>query len=301
MGEKNLWAIVLAAGDGRRLSAFTANSQGVSVPKQYCSFGCGRPMLHWALDRAASLAPPERVVTVVARDHRSFWEGGLPGLPDENVIVQPRNRGTAAGILLPLIEIMKRDADAIVVLLPSDHHVEDEEKLREAALRAAEAVEERRERLVLLGISPGSAETEYGWILPRTRRGLTRPVARFVEKPDPLTAAELLREGAVWNSFVIVSYARTLLELYGQALPRLLEAFLRELVVAPGPGSLERLYAEVPTVDFSRDLLERVCDRLELLVVSPCGWTDLGTPARLKKFLETSASRRQAQSAALSA
>ncbi len=295
----NLWVIVLAAGEGRRLSALTKDSAGVSVPKQYCSFGRSRSMVHWALDRARALVPDERIVTVVAREHRAYWELDLRALPAENVIVQPRNRGTAAGILMPLVEILKRDPEATVVVLPSDHQVDDEEVLTRSIQKAIARVSERPDRLVLLGITPDGAgngggtqslETEYGWILPAARRSpACHAVERFVEKPDTSTATELLLQGAVWNSFVFTSSARTLLLLYGQVLPELQEPFLRKLVVGPHPRALDELYEELPSRDFSRELLERVPERLELVVVPPCGWSDLGTPSRLRRFLDASA------------
>ncbi len=301
MHDENLWVIVLAAGEGRRLSALTTDARGVPVPKQFCSFGRERPMVQWALDRAKGLAPVERIVTIVATEHRRWWETALSGLPDENVIVQPRNRGTAAGILLPLIEILRRDPHARVVLLPSDHYVADEAALGSAAQRAVKAVQLRPERVVLLGITPDDVETEYGWILPRSRRGPVHPVARFVEKPDARVAADLLGRGAVWNSFVLAGAAKTLLYLYDETLPDLAESFLRELVVLPRPGGLEALYADLPTNDFSRELLERVADRLDVVVAPPCGWSDLGTPARLRTFLETPRGLQPSRPAALSA
>ena len=90
-------------------------------------------MLRWALDRACSAVPKEHVVTVVAEQHRRFWERELSDFPAGNVLVQPRNRGTAAGLLLPLLDLsLHRDAAARVLVLASDHYVEDERTLRES-------------------------------------------------------------------------------------------------------------------------------------------------------------------------
>lgn len=280
------WVIVLAAGDGRRISAFTRSEPGVSVPKQYCSFGRDRSMLQSTLDRAMRLAPRERIVTIVAADHRVWWQPELGSLLPGNVVVQPRNRGTAAGVLLPLVHILKRDPRATVVVLPSDHHVEDEDALQRALEEALRAVAAEPSHLVLLGIEPEEADADYGWILPAgSRNEPTRAVKRFIEKPTEAVAAELLEQGAVLNSFLFAASARTLLLSIGEALPALLESFLRDLVVLPREG-LEELYMKLPVRDFSRDVLERVTHRLRLLPVPPCGWTDLGTPSRLRRFLE---------------
>ena len=107
-GNNGLWAIILAAGDGSRVSALTTDAVGSVVPKQFCSFGGEKTMLRWALDRARSIVPAEHVVTVVAEQHARFWAGELAGVSPENVVVQPHNRGTAAGLLLPLLHVVRR-------------------------------------------------------------------------------------------------------------------------------------------------------------------------------------------------
>jgi mannose-1-phosphate guanylyltransferase len=286
------WVIVLAAGEGRRLGALTTSPEGTPTPKQYCSFGRGPSMIQRTLDRALRLTPRERVVVVVAQEHRGWWQNELGPCLASNVVVQPRNRGTAAGILLPLVHVLKRDSAATVVVLPSDHYVEDEGTLRSALASAIGAARAERDHLVLLGIEPDApgADVEYGWILPgRACSTATHAVERFVEKPDGASAAELRSRGAVWNSFLFVAGGGTLLRSFGRALPQVLEPFLRELVVMPRDGGLEELYARLPVNDFSRDVLE-VVPGLRLLKVPPCGWTDIGTPQRLSRFLEASTS-----------
>lgn len=105
-----VWGLVLAGGDGSRLHSHTLNGQGVAVPMQYCSWQGGTSLLADALNRAAAVAPQERLCAVVAAQHRQWWaEGILDCIPDSNVFVQPRNRGTAHGILLSLVKISARD------------------------------------------------------------------------------------------------------------------------------------------------------------------------------------------------
>lgn len=283
--EASPWAVVLAAGDGRRIQAHARGPDGTPVPKQFCGFGRRDSMLRWALSRARGVAPPERIVTIVARDHARWWKTDLHDVLPENVVVQPRNRGTAAGVLLPLVRVLARDPEAVVVVLPSDHYVADEGALARALNRGVEVVRRHPSRVVLLGITPEEPDSDYGWILPGKPLGThVRSVVDFVEKPIRAVASELHSGGALWNSFMFVANARTLLHLYSYLLPDLLEPFLRELVVSPRL-TLEGLYDEAPTCDFSRDLLQRAADRLSVLAVPPCGWTDLGTPSRLARHL----------------
>src|SRR4030095_2964760 len=99
------WALVLAAGEGSRLRTLTTTHNGVAVPKQFCSLQGGPSLLQETLHRAEAIAPRKRVCTIVAAQHRRWFEGPLWSLPAQNVIVQPENRGTAIGLLLPILHI----------------------------------------------------------------------------------------------------------------------------------------------------------------------------------------------------
>jgi mannose-1-phosphate guanylyltransferase len=277
----HLWAVVLAAGEGRRVSAWTADARG-AVPKQYCSFGGPRAMVHWALDRARGVVAPGHVVVVVAEEHRRFWSRELAALPQPNIVVQPRNRGTAPGILLPLLTIYRRDSKARVVVLPSDHYVTRERILRTALLRAARVPSGGEGRVVLLGMTPTDLDPEYGWIVPN--RSQSGRVSGFVEKPDFETAAGLKALGALLSTFMLVADASALLRLYEEALPELFRSFLGRS--NGNYQAREDLYETIRDADFSRDVLERFADRLSLLPVPDCGWSDLGTPARVQRFLD---------------
>jgi len=287
-GSANRWALVLAAGEGTRLRALTTDRSGIAVPKQFCSLQGGPSLLEETLQRAARLAPRDRIVTVVAADHRPWWQSELANLPERSIVVQPSNRGTAPGILLPLLSILERDPKARIAVLPSDHFVADEISLAQSIGAAFDAVERDPGRLVLLGIEPDAPETEYGWILPRAGAdfGLAE-VEAFVEKPEARLAAELLARGAVWNSFLFVARAATLLKLFRKRLPELAAAFERTAKrKGDRAAALAELYQELEAADFSRRLLQQSAAELRLLSVLACGWSDLGTPTRVAQCLQ---------------
>lgn len=287
-GREHLWAVVLAGGNGSRVSGLTSGPAGVAAPKQYCTFGRATCMLRWALDRAATVVPRERVLTIVAEEHRRFWDGELKDLPPGNVVVQPRNRGTAAGILLPFLEILlHRDPRGRVLVLPSDHYVADEPVLRRALREALGVPRTPDGRLVVLGMTPTADDPEYGWIVPASARGgALRDVAGFVEKPDAQTARDLVGSGALLNTLMFVADGRALLPIYEETLPRLLHPFLRLLREDVDGRALAGLYETLPVSDFSREVLERSPHRLSVLPVPDCGWSDLGTPERIQTFLD---------------
>jgi len=286
------WAIVLAAGEGTRLRELTTRS-GIATPKQFCSLRGGRSLLGDALARAARIVPRKRIVVVVAEEHRRFWEPEVAGLAPENVVVQPRNKGTAAGILLPALSVLERDPGARLAFLPSDHFVAREYVI-EASLRLAlESLDEHESLdghvggLTLLGITPDAPETGYGWIVPAKSDRLLRPVERFVEKPPEGDASELFASGALWNSFLFAVEGGTLLRFFEGRLPELVASFRGALAVEASSRAerLDALYAELETHDFSHDVLQANERRLRLEIVPPCGWTDLGTPARVAACL----------------
>ncbi|MFO1463296.1 MAG: sugar phosphate nucleotidyltransferase [bacterium] len=287
--ENNRWAIVLAAGEGSRLRCLTTDASGTAVPKQYCSFQRPHSMLRDALLRAERLIPKERIVTIVAAGHERWWQPELVDIPRENILVQPQNRGTAAGVLLPLMEILRRDPDAEVLVLPSDHFIEDEAVLERAFRAALPAAHEVFRRVVLLGIMPDLADAQYGWIVPRAPgKEKVYGVESFVEKPDQAVANRLFRQGGLWNSFMFAASGKTLLYLFQEILPQLLEPFVGRLFDASrfwDPVHLAEIYEQLPTLDFSRHLLERVPASLGVLPVPPCGWSDLGTPERIQRCL----------------
>lgn len=278
------WGIVLAGGSGTRLASLTTNDQGVPVPKQYCSLTGRRSLLIHALERAERVLARERIVVVVAEEHVQHWRPVLAEWPTRNILVQPRNRGTAPGILLPLLSILERDSRARVALFPSDHFVEREDVLERSLRGCLAAVHDLRQDVILLGITPDAAESEYGWILPGPDGGPMRSVAAFVEKPDVTRATELQGLGAVWNSFLLVASGKTLIALYERRLPRLLGAF-RAARPHAGIETARALYGGIEVADFSRGVLEGSERFLRLHVVQRCGWTDLGTPGRVKRCL----------------
>jgi mannose-1-phosphate guanylyltransferase len=285
------WAVVLAAGEGNRLRSLTTDPQGNSIPKQFCSLNGGASLLQLALRRAARVAPWSRITTIVATQHEVRWRGELGFMPESNVVVQPCNRGTAVGALLPLLRILARDPAARVVLLPSDHFVVDERVLEGSLRQAMAEIERRPERVVLLGIVPDEPDTEFGWIVPAGRGGSNvQEVLRFVEKPSAPVASELMGQGGVWNSFILAANGKTLLEFFDEKLPGVSATLQDALAGDPGVAQttdlLSRAYDGLGSFDFCRDVLEGQEHRLSVLPVPRCGWSDLGTPDRVARCVE---------------
>jgi mannose-1-phosphate guanylyltransferase len=278
--NRDLWSIVLAAGDGTRLRSLTRALHGEDLPKQFARIEASRSLLQSTVERALGWSVPERIVVVVASEREELARRQLMGYGAITIVAQPKNRGTGPGILLPLAHVIAADPEAKVVILPSDHFVRDEAPFRDT-IRRARARAEASDSLVLIGAEPDFADPQYGWIVPRKDKGVTY-VDCFEEKPSQSAAQRLLDKGALWNTFVLVASARHLWSLGSTHLheqSQALEICVREHSVQQ-QDLLEEIYATMPAGDFSRDVLEHA-HGLEMVSLPECGWSDWGTPERV--------------------
>ncbi len=282
------WAVVLAGGDGVRLRPLVSVVFGDDRPKQFAPLIGMRSLLRQTLDRVALLVEADRTVIVVRRDQEKYLPGaGLP--PHARLLYQPRNRGTALGVLLPAHWIAWHDPDATVAVFPSDHFVLEEQAFMSHIGDVLAFVDRHPEWLVLVGARPTAADPGYGWVEPADRLtpvGST-PIyraGRFREKPGRETAAALLVRGWLWNTFVIVARVRTLTEAARRILPGLAA---RVEAVRPFAGThreeraLAELYASAAGDDFSTSLLQAELPCLAVSELPALTWSDLGTPERL--------------------
>lgn len=279
--EKQRWGLVLAGGEGRRLHALTMGRDGTPVPKQFCSLRGGPTLVQDTLARMGACVDPDRTLAIVSAPHRPLWLRDLADLPRANVIEQPSLRGTAAGLLLPLLALADRDPHARLLVMPSDHHVEQPARFIEAALQALDDIEDDDASTVLLGISPDGDDIDYGWIVPDEidEHGRLR-VRAFVEKPTRPRAITLRHRGAFWNSFVMATSVPAMLGLFSRRLPGLLV----ELARAHASSTIAEAWPQLAVHDFSADVLAGSEVTLRVVPVASCGWTDLGTVARIAEL-----------------
>ena len=289
MNQSHTWALVLAAGDGMRLASLTTNQDGRAVPKQFCSLNGGESLLQASLRRARQIVPRRRICAIVARSHECYWRATLRSLAQANVIVQPRNRGTANGLLLGVLRILERDPQARIILLPAGHHVLDERSLIRA-IRAAEALVRRdtqgtlKRRLLLVGISPEAPDPGLGYIVQGASLGTgIRCVSQFIEKPPAAVARTLIVHGALWSSLILSAHGTAVVASIRECYPDIVDNMINALRLdaTHGTCALEDLYEHLPEVDFSRSIAQGTDSALCVYTAPRCGWTDLGTPQRV--------------------
>ena len=289
--SENRWAVVLAGGDGSRLKSFTKRIVGYELPKQFCPIMGPKPLLEQTLERISGTVAPSRTVISLNREHQRFYCPILLKRP-WLLAQQPVNRGTAPAILHALMQIHDEAPSSVVGLFPSDHYVNDDYGFMRHVAEAFDAVEVSDETVVLLGVEAGGPEQGYGWIEPvdpfcsSDQRLFS--VKRFVEKPDAELAETLWRRGALWNTFVLVGHVSALLRMFMIYLPRLYGHFNGLVPILDSvfePSILTRLYAELPTLCFSKDVLQKCAANLAVLPVRGIEWCDLGEPARVMETI----------------
>jgi mannose-1-phosphate guanylyltransferase len=281
----DLWTIVLAGGAGQRLNALTGG-----VPKQFWVFRDGPTLVEETVRRIAPLSPAERRVTVVDASHAPYVEGLRYRRALGSVIRQPADRGTAAGVMLGLTEVLASDPRALVLITPADHGVAHVDEFQRGILSAAAFVGAGRSDVVLFGVEPTGPTADYGWISPRPNGGSPvghfTAVVGFVEKPAAEDAKRLYLAGAVWNTMVLVGRAAAVFAECQRHLPAMAGVFAeaRRHAEPDRTRLLDACYRAMPSADFSRDVLAPA-RRLGLFTWSGrMGWSDLGTPDRMRAW-----------------
>ncbi len=289
----DLWAVVLAGGNGTRLQGFVRHFLGSDRPKQFCRITGTRSMLRHTWDRAARVVVPDRTVTVITAGQEHFLDEeacrGVPG----TVLVQPSNKETAPGLLLALLSIARRSPAATAVVFPADHFIWEEDRFAMHVGAAISATHGMPDRISLLGVEAERPETGYGWIAPGAPlaggpAGELYAVRRFWEKPDRQTARRLFACGYLWNTLVLAGHLAAYLNLAEACVPEVvgpLRSAAESLGTTTEQAALGAAYARVPPTNLSCALLAQRPEGLMVLAARGVSWSDWGDPGRILRTL----------------
>lgn len=283
------WAIILAGGDGSRLLPLTRKIAGDDRPKQFCPIINRNTLLDETRQRVAITFSPARTMFVLAQKHKPYYEDALDDVPERNLIVQPKNAGTAPAILYSLLRLEQIDPRATTAFFPSDHYFSDDTAFMAEVDLAFAAAQQDPSSVVLLGIEPEGPDEEYGWIEPEREESVNRipnmrRVRRFWEKPSPALARELMARGCLWNSFVMVGAVSAFLKMIRRSTNGLYTKFapLRSKLCTPvETDAVRTLYDGLTDSNFSRDVLQARPADLAVVPVRSSKWSDLGSPHRV--------------------
>ena len=284
------WTLALAGGEGARLADYVERRFGRRMPKQYCRLLGTRSMLEHTLERLNKLTPPSRTLTVIGAHHGELAYPQLAGASD-HVFRQPSSRDTGLALYVAIAMIRRWTPNAIITITPTDHYVAPSAVYVDQ-VRAARSVAARlRDTVVILGAKPSEPDPELGYLSPGaqlTEVPEVRRVASFIEKPSVAAALALTAKGALWNTMVTCGSVDALWELGRVAEPQLLD-ILDSLVPLIGTDdeddAIEHIYRAFLPVSYSRDILERVPQRLAVMELAGVEWSDWGRPERIETVL----------------
>ena len=180
-------------------------------------------------------------------------------------------------------------------MFPSDHHFANETAFGADVEIGFEAAERRPDRVMLLGVTPDYPEAEYGWIEPGAPLGGSLPgsvchVARFWEKPSKSLASVLMKNGCLWNSFVMIGKIAAFLALIRRGLPKMMDLFESiqpTLFTRREDAALREIYSSIPSTGFSEEVLSAYPCGLATVCSGNLGWSDLGETSRVLSVLES--------------
>lgn len=198
-----LYALILAGGKGTRLYPLSRSNN----PKQFLKVVNNKSFLRNTVDRVKPIISKENIYIVTNEEYLDKIQQELPEINKENIFAEPANKETATCIGLSAVKLLKKDKDAVMIVLPSDHFIEGEKEFLDTLEQAVEIAEKRR-GLVTIGVNPTWPETGYGYIEmgQRINMGIaTFRVDRFTEKPNVEVAKDFLLKGTyLWNSGMFI-------------------------------------------------------------------------------------------------
>ena len=279
----HLYPVIMAGGSGTRFWPLSRQL----FPKQLLRIMGEDTLIQQTMRRVVCASAPNRVLISTnpaqaesIRVQLSEWKEALA----ENFVLEPEGRNTAPAIALAALELVRRDPDAIMLVVPADHIVTGQRAFDAAVSLAATLAEQ--DYLVTFGIKPIRPETGYGYIRPNLkmtlgteRRLKGHPVSRFVEKPNATKAAEYLKAGNYyWNSGMFVWRAATILDEIRRHQPALslgIERIGQLIQAGATRQAIDDAYRALTPVSIDTGVMER--SKKAAIVPVSFQWSDVGS------------------------
>lgn len=280
------YALILAGGEGTRFAPLSTPER----PKQFLPLVGDQSLIRQTVDRIQALIPAAHLWVATNVRYLPQVREHLPEIPESQVIGETCKKNTAPAIAIAAMGLHRRDPNAVMVVLPSDHVIVDADGFR-SVLKKAIAFAARHDVLVTLGIQPTFASPEYGYI----ERGVAEEpgifrVRRFVEKPDSATAASYLKAGTYsWNSGMFVWRASVILEDVARFLPDI-HSWLQKIEWqgdSPTLASVRDYFEGVASVSIDYGIMEQ--SERAVVIPASIGWHDVGTWDSLRCLAESGA------------
>jgi mannose-1-phosphate guanylyltransferase len=261
-------------------------------PKQFHDMlGSGQTLIQKTFSRLSQLIPPENILILTNEKYNHIVLDQLPMVKPGQVLLEPAMRNTAPCILYASLKIQKENPDAVMVVAPSDHWIEDEAAFTQN-LQACFDFCSTENALMTLGIQPTFPNTGFGYIeYDKTDANRIKKVSQFREKPDYETAKAFLASGNfLWNGGIFIWSAQSITEAFEKFQPQMNAMFQEGVPVYNTPGEVQFIndnyaLAENISIDYA------VMENAKNVYVLPAtfDWNDLGTWGSLHEKLDKDA------------
>ena len=274
--NKNYYAILMAGGVGSRFWPVSTKD----FPKQFHDMlGTGDTLIQKTFHRLAHLIPKENIYILTNERYNDLVLEQLPEVSKKQVVLEPAMRNTAPCILYASLKIQKENPEALMIVAPSDHWIEDEVTFSKNVEQAFEYCENNN-ALMTLGIYPAFPNTGYGYIeFDKTSSDIIKSVNQFREKPDYETAKEFINQGNfLWNAGIFMWSVKSVVEAFQNNQPKLYELFEKGISVYNTEFEDDFIRDNYPkaeniAVDYAR--MEKSSN--VHVIAAEFDWNDLGT------------------------
>lgn len=283
-----LTALIMAGGKGTRFWPLSTEEK----PKQFLNLIGEETMIQMTVNRIKPIIPIERIFVCTGEMYVDLVKEQLPELPKRNIIVEPEGRNTAPCIALSAMVIDRYYKNSNMVVLPSDHLINDEEEFRNTLLAADSFIEEKDEAIVTLGMNPSRPEVGYGYIkysdeVLKSNDFRVIKVDSFIEKPNLDTAKKYLREGNyLWNGGMFIWSINNVINQIKMYSPNTYNALINVMEASEDKlqETINNNYegAEATSIDYA--VLEKSKD--VYVIPSNFGWDDVGSWESLDRYRE---------------
>jgi mannose-1-phosphate guanylyltransferase len=291
---QNCFSVIIAGGKGTRFWPLSRSQR----PKQLLKILSPKSLLVETAERAFPLGGRNQTLVVTVAEQLRALRKELRTLPAKNFLAEPQGKNTGPCIGLAALEVVKRNPDAVMIVLPADHWVADV-KAFQRALTMAVNLAERHDQLITIGIRPDYPETGYGYIVKGKALGVKSGIGafhvkRFTEKPAAAAARQLIRRGSLWNSGIFVWKAATLLDLlarYQSKIARGLDiigkaAEGKSLSSSKLSSVIAREYKKMASISIDYAVLEPAGSEGRVLTLEAnFGWSDVGSWAAVHRMM----------------
>ena len=300
MDRKNCYCVIMAGGSGTRFWPLSRTAK----PKQFLDVAdTGTTFIRHTFERFRRIVPQENILIVTADRYKDLVIEQIPELESQNLLLEPYSRNTAPCIAYATYTLLKRNPDALMVVTPSDHLIDDEKLFTDTVVKAFEYIS-AKDILMTLGVVPTRPDCNYGYIQAQGGRDAhlkSEPmqVKTFTEKPDKELAQVFISTGEFfWNSGIFLWKAQTIREEMERHLPEVTGLFAGwEGAIGSNieGGFIARAYTDCANISIDYGVMEKT-DRAWICPVE-FGWTDIGTWESLYNYIP----QKDAQGNALSA